>query len=323
MNKTPGKAKPFLKWAGGKGQLLEKFKKYYPGELKNGKISKYCEPFVGSGAVFFHVAQNYKISEFLLSDINQELILAYLTIKEHVDSLIEILQSIENEYHNLNNDEQREYYYDTRKFFNEKLLTLDINKFSSDWVERTAQMLFLNRTCFNGLFRVNSKGEYNVPFGRYNNPKICNESNLLLASKLFQKSKIVKEDFTFYKDNIDSTTFVYFDPPYRPISKTSSFTSYSKFEFDDDEQIRLAQYFKELDSNGAKLMLSNSDPRNGNSEDYFFDELYEEFNVFRVKANRMINVRSDRRGKLNEIIITNYPIIIIKNSNLENYIPIR
>ena len=302
------RAKPFLKWAGGKGQLLKQFEKYYPKELKEGKITKYCEPFIGSGAVFYHIMQTYDIQESLIIDVNQELILAYQTIKKDVESLIKSLSALEKKYLAKEQEERKDFFYETREAFNSNLEKIDFDNFSDIWIERTMQTIFLNRTCFNGLFRVNSKGGFNVPFGDHKNPRICYDENLQSISKLIQNTTILKGDFTMSKDFIDSNTFVYFDPPYRPLNKTSSFTSYSKFEFTDEEQLKLATFFEKMDHKGAKMLLSNSDPKNENPEDDFFEDAYESYQIYRVKASRAINSKASKRGKINELIIPNYSV---------------
>jgi DNA adenine methylase len=301
------RAKPFLKWAGGKTQLLEQMKAFFPPELKRGEIKLYIEPFLGSGAVFFHVAQgNYGVSKFYLFDINEELVLTYRTIKRDVSALIEELCKLEEQYLGREPDDRETFFYDQRKAYNEQRQKVDFQRFDKSWVDRTAKMIFLNRTCFNGLFRVSAKGYFNVPFGRYANPQICNRENLNQAARLLQRATIEHGDFETCKPLVNSNTFVYFDPPYRPISTTSSFTSYSKHEFGDNEQKRLAEFYSQLDAKGAKLMLSNSDPKNGDAKDPFFEELYQGFNIKRVKANRMINADASKRGKISEILVMNY-----------------
>lgn len=300
-------AKPFLKWAGGKGQLLEALENLFPVEIHLQKIKKYAEPFIGGGALFFHVAQNYpNIEEFYISDVNPELILVYKTVQKNVESLIAQLEAMELEYHELTAIKQKNYFYDKRKKFNDNLSKVDSKEFHTDWITRTATLIFLNRTCFNGLFRVNSKGEFNVPFGDHNNPKICDAPNLRSVSALLQKTKIECGDFEAGKDFIDENTFVYFDPPYRPLSKTAYFSAYSKFKFGDNSQIRLAEYFTLLSGKGARLMLSNSEPKNENPDDHFFEELYKGFNIQRVYVNRTINSGTNKRGKIKELVITNY-----------------
>ncbi|MBI5464322.1 MAG: DNA adenine methylase [Ignavibacteriales bacterium] len=306
MQLTTIKAKPFLKWAGGKAQLIEHFVHYLPDELTLGKLHRYVEPFIGGGALFFHIAQMYNIEGFFISDVNEELILVYKSIQKDVESLINLLKAMERKYHRLSPSRQKEYFYAVRFQLNENRSSVDFTSYSEVWVERTAQIIFLNRTCFNGLFRVNSKGEFNVPFGKYKNPLICAEDNLHAVSELLQRTEIRLGDFSVCESFVNSDTFVYFDPPYRPISKTASFTSYSKYDFDDATQLRLASFYRLLDRNGAKLMLSNSDPKNENPKDRFFENAYKNFYIERVKANRMINCNAEKRGAINELLIMNY-----------------
>jgi DNA adenine methylase len=303
---TVTSAKPFLKWAGGKSQLLEKFAAFYPDELQNGKIQNYFEPFIGGGAVFFEVAKRYAIKTAFLYDINPELILTYRVIQQDVFKLIEILETYKNKYEKLNEQKQSDFYYEVRDEFNRKQLIVNKIKYSEEWIFRAAQIIFMNKTCFNGLFRFNQKGGFNVPVGKYKNPKILDERNLLKVSELLQIAEIKLADFTEIEKDIKDNSFVYFDPPYRPISKTSGFTSYSKHKFEDAEQIKLAKLFHLLNSKGIKQMLSNSDPKNNDPTDDFFDELYKEFNIFRVPARRMINSDASKRTAINEIVVTNY-----------------
>lgn len=298
--------KPFLKWAGGKSQLIEQMSTLFPRELKNGAIKRYVEPFVGSGAVFLHIAQTYNVEEIFICDINEELILAYKTIQRDVEGLINYLAEIQNQYYRHSPDEQENFFYVMRSKFNNSRAYLDFANYQPEWIERTAQLIFLNRTCFNGLFRVNSKAEFNVPFGRYKNPQICNPDNLRAVAGILYRTKIYNDDFEKFQDIVDVNTFVYFDPPYRPISKTASFTSYSKDNFTDRDQKRLAELFRNFDTRGAKLMLSNSDPKNEDPNDDFFEQLYKGFQIHRVTATRMINCDATKRGRINELIITNY-----------------
>lgn len=299
-------AKPFLKWAGGKTQLLNQFEEYFPSELKDGKIDSYYEPFLGSGAVFFYVVQKYSIKKAILSDVNEELIVTYNVIKKDTDELITRLNKIKHEYLSLKENEREKFYYNLRKSFNQKRKSFNFNKYSKGWIIRASQIIFLNKTCFNGLFRLNKAGDFNVPFGRYKNPQIFDEGNLYRVSELLKIAEIYRLDFEEIKKKLTHNYFIYFDPPYRPISKTASFTSYSKYDFGEKEQLRLAKLFKEIGVNGNKLMLSNSDPKNENPEDDFFEKNYKGFNIYRVKALRMINSQADKRGAINELIITNY-----------------
>lgn len=299
-------AKPFLKWAGGKKQLLNQIQENFPEELLTGSITRYIEPFVGGGAVFFYVAQAYPIGEFYILDVNPELILAYQTIQKNVEELIEILAKIQAEYISLNPFERNQYFYQVRSDFNSLRQQVNFDHYNLDWITRTAQIIFLNRTCFNGLYRVNSKGEFNVPVGQYKNPTICDPKNLRAVSNILQRTTIEKGDFTQCKVWVNQQSLVYFDPPYRPISKTASFNAYSAQVFDDSEQLRLRDFYRELDQIGAKLILSNSDPKNEVKEDHFFDEIYVDYFIRRVKATRNINSNASKRGIIHELLITNY-----------------
>lgn len=182
----------------------------------------------------------------------------------------------------------------------------DYDNFNKDWVDRSAFIIFLNKTCFNGLFRQNSKGEFNVPYGDYKNPKICDAENIIEVGKALQGSEIINGDFEVSDEFIKEKTFVYFDPPYRPLSKTSAFTRYSKEDFSDEDQVRLAKFYRKMNDRGAYLLLSNSDPKNEDRDDNFFDDLYKGFDIDRIFANRAINRNGHKRGKIKEIIITNY-----------------
>lgn len=300
------KAKPFLKWAGGKSQLLNQIETYLPSHLRQGAVLKYAEPFIGGGAVFFFIAEHFPIREFFISDMNQDLILAYKTIQADVEALIELLYNIQHEYFQMSPEQQKAYFYNVRTTFNKNRVNTGSSVLDYDPILRAAHLIFLNRTCFNGLYRVNSKGEFNVPFGSYNNPQICDEDNLRNVSKILEKTKIYYGDYTVCKSFVDHQTFVYFDPPYRPISKTASFNSYSKERFDDDEQMRLANFCRQINDVGAKLMVSNSDPHNENPHDDFFQETYAGFTIRKVNAKRAINSNGSKRGEITELLITNY-----------------
>lgn len=299
-------AKPFLKWAGGKTQLLDQFVEYFPPELKNGSLKNYYEPFLGGGAVFFFIAQNYPIKKAYLSDVNEDLVLTFSVVQQNVFELIDELTSLKKEYAKRDDHEREKYFYKIREFYNAERIKINFRKYSSEWIHRAAKMLFLNKTCFNGLFRLNRKGEFNVPFGRYKNPGILDRENLESASRVLQIAEIFLTDFENIKKKIKDDFFIYFDPPYRPISKTASFTSYSKYDFTEDDQKRLAKFYNEIGVNGNKLMLSNSDPKNENPSDTFFERLYNKFNISKVQASRMINCKAEKRGKLTELLITNY-----------------
>lgn len=300
MNKEEKEAlaKPFLKWAGGKSQLLYEIRKYYP---FNEEINKYCEPFVGAGAVLFDVLNKFDLKEVYISDINKEAMNLYKVIRDDVDSLIEILDSFQKEYKGLNHEQRKIIYYRNREEFN--LLKLSKN---SNSLKKAALFIFLNKTGFNGLYRENMSGEFNVPIGSYKNPKILDKENLINVSKKLQNIQIIHGDYKESESFIDSKTFVYFDPPYRPIKPTSNFTTYSKDSFNDCNQIELAEFFKKMDKKLAHLLLSNSDPKNYDPDDNFFDDLYKGFNIKRVKATRTINSNKDNRGQIYEVLINNY-----------------
>jgi DNA adenine methylase len=299
--------KPFLKWAGGKSQLIEQINNFLPHELLQGSIKRYIEPFIGGGALFFYIAHKYNtIQEFFLSDINVELFIAYKTIQLNVDDLIKFLSKIESTYLSLNEIDKEKYFYQTRLDFNSQRKYINSSTYNHEWVERTAQIIFLNKTCFNGLFRVNSKGDFNVPAGKYKKPAIYDPDNLKAVANILEKTQIIQGDFIQCRDYVNNQTFVYFDPPYRPISNTSNFTSYSRQSFNDSEQLRLRDLFKELDKKGALLMLSNSDPKNENINDNFFEDAYAGYRIERVRATRNINSNALKRNVINELLIMNY-----------------
>lgn len=288
--------KPFLKWAGGKSQLLDVIHNKYPDN-----IDSYCEPFVGAGAVLFDVLAYKKPNKVLINDINVELINTYIQIRDNVDDLIRQLYYIQEEYLKLEVDKRCEYYLSKRKEFND-LMTVNNN------LQKAVLFIFINKTCFNGLYRVNKKGLFNTPFGKdlCKNKTICDINVLINSSKLLHNTTIRCGDFFNCIDFIKKDTFVYLDPPYRPLNITSSFNQYDNHLFNDDEQIRLSQFVKEIDRKGAKILLSNSDPKNVDIDDSFFDQLYDGFIVNRVYAKRMINSNGCKRGPISELLISNY-----------------
>jgi DNA adenine methylase len=299
-------AKPFVKWAGGKGQLLGELENRLPSEILQSKtIHRYVEPFVGGGAMFFFLNNRYKIQESYLSDNNEDLILTYKVIKCNAKELAEELLELETSHLDKSEDKRKDNYYRIRESYNSQEIDYQTN--SLEWIKRAAYFIFLNKTCFNGLYRQNSKGLFNVPFGRYKNPTICDEKNLNQVKIALEKTSIFHGDFTQSSDFIDDKSFVYLDPPYRPLNKTSYFTNYSKEGFNDDTQKELADFFKEMNHKGAKLMLSNSDPKNQDEHDKFFDVLYKDFKLERIPAKRNINRDASRRGKINELVVRNYP----------------
>lgn len=292
--------KPFIKWAGGKKQLLPDIKKVLPDGFGS-RITKYAEPFIGGGAVLFEILSTFNLSEIYISDINEDLITTYQVVRDKPEELISHLKEWETAYRPLSEEKRKEYYYDARTRFNRIRINNDPGN-----VELASLFIFLNRTCFNGLYRVSPKTGFNVPMGGYKNPKILNEENLRNISEALKTVEIVHGSFEDSEPFIDSNTFVYFDPPYRPLSETSSFTSYAETDFTDNDQKSLATYFRHLDKKGAKLLLSNSDPKNTNPNDTFFDDLYAGFTIRRVEASRMINSNAAKRGKISELLISNY-----------------
>ncbi|HRU39583.1 MAG TPA: DNA adenine methylase, partial [Candidatus Goldiibacteriota bacterium] len=269
LQERPIKAEPFLKWAGGKGQLLNDFVRLFPAKFNN-----YMEPFVGGGAVFFYLHSNGLLDgkKSVLIDSNKDLITAYKSIKD-INKLKTIIKALSNGKY-LNNEDN---FYKVRK------------EEPKSEVEKTARLIYLNKTCFNGLYRVNSKGKFNVPFGRYNNPLICDSENLNAVNNALANTELVNGDFTIALEYAEKGDFVYFDPPYQPVSKTANFTGYTKNSFGEKDQQRLAEVYKKLDKRGCKLMLSNSDVK-------FIRGLYKGYRIEIVKAKRMINCKAAKRG---------------------------
>ncbi|MDJ0532662.1 MAG: Dam family site-specific DNA-(adenine-N6)-methyltransferase [Xenococcaceae cyanobacterium MO_207.B15] len=307
INKNTSLAKPFLKWAGGKTQLLEQFDKLYPQQLKEGKVNKYFEIFLGGGAVFFYVIQKYSIEKVFLNDINKDLILGYKVIQRNPHDLIKLLSQLQQNYYQSDTEQREKIFYKIRQDYNDQRINFDYKNLSQQSLDRVSFLIFINKTCFNGLYRTNKKGDFNVPFGRYKNPKICDESNILKVSQILQDVTLVSGNYDNFDKLIDNKSFVYIDPPYRPINKTSSFTSYAKSGFNDQNQIELSQYYKHLSEDySAKVMLSNSNPHNKELEDNFFHYLYSDYKINEVYASRMVNSDASKRGKITELVITNY-----------------
>ncbi|MCM1042001.1 MAG: DNA adenine methylase [Bacteroides sp.] len=290
-------AKPFIKWVGGKTQLLEEVRRSLPVDFQRKRNITYVEPFVGGGAVLFWILQEYPgVRRAVINDVNTELICTYRIIKSDVQALISILEEIQSEYQALSIEERKEYFLHKRNIYNAKQL--------SD-LETAALFIFLNKTCFNGLYRVNAKGKFNVPHGKYTNPKICDRVNLLAVSSLLQRVEILNGDYSETEKYAAPNTLFYFDPPYKPITETSSFTSYSASGFDDKEQIRLRDFCNKISQTGASFIASNSDPTGINPQNTFFDEIYNRFRIKRVYASRMINSNPDARGSVPELMISN------------------
>ena len=279
--KTDKKAKPFLKWVGGKGQLLEQLSDLFPK-----KYNAYFEPFVGGGAVFFALEPK----KAYINDINKTLMQTFIHIKKDVGKVIKELKKIEKEFLSKDEKKRKEFYYLIRKKYN-LLKPTDFKK--------SLCFLFLNKTAFNGIYRENSSGGFNVPMGSYKNPQIVNEENLELVSKRLSKTKITSVSFIDAVKNAKAGDFVYFDPPYYPLSETSKFTTYHKDDFSKDDQIKLRDLFVKLDKKGVYVMLSNSSAP-------FIKEIYSKYKQIPVYANRMINSNSSKRGKISEVVIVNY-----------------
>ena len=301
-HKMSTEAKPFLKWAGGKGQLLSQLDQHLPAKLDRQQFT-YIEPFVGGGAMLFHMLRRFpNITNAVINDINPYLVTAYRIIKNQSDELIARLSELERNYFNQPDEEaKKDFFLSVRNIFNESQL---------DDIDRTKYLMFLNRTCFNGLYRVNAKGKFNVPFGRNLHPTICNADTIKADSELLNRVNvtILNGDFEDTANYMgDGLNFFYFDPPYRPLNATSSFNSYAKEEFNDDEQIRLRDFCARLNGHvNVMWMLSNADCSAKNPEDTFFEDIYADFHIHRVYASRAINANPEKRGKLTELLIKNY-----------------
>lgn len=294
-----GKAKPFIKWAGGKGQLIGQLEALLPADFSQRENVRYIEPFVGGGAMLFYLLQTYpNIKSAVINDINPDLTTCYRTVRDMPNELIKSLADIQSEYYSIvTEDAKRDFFMLQRETFNKKNL---------GEIENTTLFFFLNRTCFNGLYRVNKSGKFNVPFGRYPRPLICDIETLMEDSRLLQKVEIMTGDFERTFEKIDGETFFYLDPPYRPLSNTSSFNDYAKEDFDDAAQIRLKLFCDRLNEKGVNFMLSNSDCLAKDGQDRFFDDLYDNYEIKRVIASRNINAIASKRGKLTEIVVENY-----------------
>jgi len=295
---TDKEARPFLKWAGGKTQLISAIKMVLPKDICKSRFT-YIEPFVGCGAVLFWMLKNFpNLKKAVINDINSDLINTYKIIAAKPKELISILEILQSEYHLLDGQEERkkEYYYQKRSSYNNR---------KEEKSTQAALFIFLNRTCFNGLYRVNRKNEFNVPMGSYKRPTICDKDNILATSQALQKVEILCDDYEESLKYADNNTLFYFDPPYKPLSETSSFNSYAKDEFNDQEQIRLRDFCHKLDTLNHTWIVSNSDVKGKDENDDFFDALYSNFNIQRVDARRSINANPEKRGVLKELLITN------------------
>ncbi|MCK9225917.1 MAG: Dam family site-specific DNA-(adenine-N6)-methyltransferase [Candidatus Muirbacterium halophilum] len=308
IEKKTIKAKPVLKWVGGKTQLLPELTKRLNKVIN--ECDTYIEPFIGAGALFFHLKSNEylynTIKKWYISDFNKDLVLLYRVVKYEVYALIKELDIISSKYLKLNDNDRKTFYYDTRAQFNAILNDINYDLFDESSIKRAAYIVFLNKTCFNGLYRVNAKGEFNVPMGKYKNPQILNFNNLINVNNILQNVEINCHNFSDIKYEINEKTFIYFDPPYRPLKENSSFTAYSKCDFDDEMQRNLAKYFKNNHYSSAKMLLSNSDSKLSDKEQDFFDSLYSDFSIERVYALRNVNSKGNLRGKITEILISNF-----------------
>ena len=295
-------AKPFVKWAGGKGNLLQKLEALLPTDFDDHENVTYIEPFVGGGAMLFHMLQCHKcISRAVINDINPDLIRCYQLIANNPQIIIERLQNIENNYYSVDFPARKDLFYAYRDQYNSEGIHPD---------ERAALLIFLNHTCFNGLYRVNATGKFNVPYGRYKTPVICNEELIMADHHLLNSVELVVRqpgDYKLVRQNLSRNhpNFVYFDPPYRPLNATSSFKEYSNNPFEDRQQEELKQFCDRLSAQNILIMQSNSDSKMENGESYF-EDLYEGYDIQRVLASRFINANPEKRKKLTEVVIRNY-----------------
>jgi DNA adenine methylase len=274
---------PFLKWAGGKGRMLRQFARFFPP-----RFGHYYEPFLGSGAVFLHLLP----PSACLSDSNPNLIAAYQHVQNRLDDLLPLLYRLRRAYHALPPAQQQREYYHMRERY---------NQLRAGTLEKTALLIVLNKTGYNGLYRENARGGFNVPFGRYNNPAMFREENLRAVAQALQGAEVLHASFSEAVANAQAGDFVYFDPPYMPSSKTASFTSYTRGKFGPERQVALAEEIRRLAARGVLVMLSNSDTP-------FIRDLYRGLYHHEVSATRVINSRSTGRGKLRELVITSYPV---------------
>ena len=291
-------AKPFVKWAGGKGNLLQKLETLLPANFDDLQNVTYIEPFVGGGAMLFHMLNNHKnIKRVVINDINKDLIRCYQLIKKDPQALIDILYSLEQQFYEKGEEDRKAFFYEIRQHYN----TLKINEDL-----RAAYFIFLNHTCFNGLYRENGSGGFNVPFGRYKNPKICNVDVIMADHKVLSKVDIFCGDYKNILSHLGKGyNFIYLDPPYRPLMGSSNFNQYSKSGFGDPEQVELKAFCDKLSGRGCHLMLSNSDSTNEDGTSYF-EILYEGYTFGKILAPRFINAHADKREKQTEVIIKNY-----------------
>ena len=294
MKITESVAKPFIKWVGGKTQLIEQLEALLPADFDEWKEVTYIEPFVGGGAMLFYMLQAHpNIQKAVINDINPNLTTCYKIVRDNPSDLVNSLRAIQEEYYTLLAEESRkDFYLSMREEFNSKSL---------DPIRNTTLFFFLNRTCFNGLYRENKSGLFNVPFGRYDKPTICDAATIFADSELLKKVEILTGDYQDTFAQANAQTLFYFDPPYRPLNNTSSFNDYTKETFNDLAQVRLKEFCDKVVAAGYHFMLSNSDCKDG-----FFDDLYGQYFIERVWATRSVNANASKRGKLTEILVHDY-----------------
>lgn len=293
------KAKPFIKWVGGKGQLIEQLEALLPADFDKWENVTYIEPFVGGGAMLFNMLQRHSnIKAAVINDINEDLTTCYKVVRDHPAELVASLTEIQNEYYSLHSEDLR------KQFF--MLMRDEFNSKALEPIRNTTLFFFLNKTCFNGLYRVNKSGLFNVPFGKYETPTICDPVTIYADSEVLQNVEIMTGDYQKTFKKAQGNTLFYFDPPYRPLSNTSSFNDYSKEIFNDIAQKRLKNYCDHIEKAGYAFMLSNSDCFNTPLRDRFFEDLYLDYYIDRVWASRSINANPSKRGKLQEILVHNY-----------------
>lgn len=294
MKLVESAAKPFVKWVGGKSQLIEQLEALLPADFDRWKDVTYIEPFVGGGAMLFYMLQAHpNIQKAVINDINPNLTTCYKVVRDNPSDLVNSLRAIQEEYYTLLAEESRkDFYLSMREEFNSKSL---------DPIRNTTLFFFLNRTCFNGLYRENKSGFFNVPFGRYDRPTICDAATILTDSELLKKVEILTGDYQDTFAQANAQTLFYFDPPYRPLNNTSSFNDYTKETFNDLAQVRLKEFCDKVVAAGYHFMLSNSDCKDG-----FFDNLYGQYVIERVWASRSVNANASKRGKLTEILVHDY-----------------
>ncbi len=295
------KAKPFIKWVGGKGQLIEQLEALLPADFDKWENVTYIEPFVGGGAMLFSMLQRHSnIKSAVINDINEDLTTCYKVVRDKPKDLIDSLTEIQEEYHSLHSEDLR------KQFF--LLMRDEFNTKKLEPIRNTTLFFFLNRTCFNGLYRVNKSGLFNVPFGKYETPTICDPITIYADSELLQNVEIMTGDYQETLKRAQGNTLFYFDPPYRPLNNTSSFNDYTKDAFNDLAQERLKTFCDRIEKAGYSFMLSNSDCFNTPLRDRFFEDLYLEYFIERVWASRNVNANPSKRGKLQEILVHNYSL---------------